>query len=127
MKQREEQDIVLKTLDLLHQLQPAQEFIASLRYQYLERGSLSRKQLQGLLQKALRHHEVPPNWSATIEAIIKKMPVREKAPASLQTPLYQTDADALHMVKFDLEKFTGHKQAQFLLKKIELHEQLTTS
>ncbi len=49
-------DVVLKLLELSHELRPESPFISSLLMQYRERGGLSKKQLEGLHSKASKRH-----------------------------------------------------------------------
>ena len=73
-------DVVMDVLVLLNQSNPSSVFITSLLTLYRERGSLSRKQLQGLVSKGKKAGSVPEPKLSTIEAIILKMPVRDKTP-----------------------------------------------
>ena len=65
-------DIVLDVLKAVLDAQPDSSFTRSLHHQYQERGGLSKKQLQGLLDKASRIPSIPEKKLATLEAIIKK-------------------------------------------------------
>ncbi|MEJ0080386.1 MAG: hypothetical protein WDM78_05400 [Puia sp.] len=58
---------------------PLSSFIISLYKQYQQRGSLSKKQLQGLYGKASKIENLAPGKLASIEAIIKRMPTRYKS------------------------------------------------
>jgi hypothetical protein len=57
---------------------PVSSFIISLYKQYQQRGSLSKKQLQGLHSKASTIRDLAPGKLAAVEAIIKRMPTRFK-------------------------------------------------
>ncbi len=81
-------DIIDKVLNACYQAMPYQLFVMSLMHQYEERGSLSKKQLQGLYLKAKDVDEIPPNWLSTLEAIIKKMPTKYKSEVPDSSPLY---------------------------------------
>ncbi len=66
---------------------PLSSFIISLYKQYQQRGSLSKKQLQGLYGKASKIENLPPGKLAAIEAIIKKMPTRYKSELPGPSPI----------------------------------------
>src|ERR1044071_6819817 len=70
---------------------PISSFIISLYKQYRERGSLSKKQLQGLYGKASKITDLPPGKLAALEAIIKRMPTRYKSELPTAKPLYEKD------------------------------------
>ena len=72
-------DIVMDVLKAVLEAQPQSSFTQSLLHQYQERGGLSKKQLQGLHSKASKLESLPPNKLATLEAIIKIKPTREKS------------------------------------------------
>ena len=74
-------DIIDKILDACYKHNPDALFIMSLMHQYEERGSLSKKQLEGLYLKAAKVTDLPPSWLATLEAEILKRPTRDKTPA----------------------------------------------
>lgn len=81
-KIRPDLDIVLDILKATLAAFPTSKFVESLLYQYQERGSLSKKQLEGLHHKASNVASLPPGKLATLEAIILKKPTRYKsAPA----------------------------------------------
>ena len=122
-------DVILDVLNLLHQSHPASSFIASLLAQYRERGSLSRKQLQGLLSKGMKSGTVPESKLSTIEAIILKMPVREKAPPSLSITIEEEKKDLLigEQLTQILAVFPSHKRALYLKAKYENNEPITTA
>lgn len=69
-------DIIDKILDACYRYNPDALFVMSLMHQYEERGSLSKKQLEGLYQKALKVPDMPVNWLATLQATINKMHTR---------------------------------------------------
>ena len=63
-------DIVLDILKAVLEAQPLSSFTQSLLHQYQERGGLSKKQLEGLYNKATKVKSIPPGKLATLEAII---------------------------------------------------------
>jgi len=76
-------DIVLDILKAVQAAQPLSSFTQSLLRQYQEIGGLSRKQLEGLLNKASGIPSIPSNKLATLEAIIlKNTVIRAEAAAT---------------------------------------------
>src|SRR4051812_27996284 len=72
-------DIVNEVLEACILAYPVSSFVISLYKQYMNRGSLSKKQLQGLHSKASSIADLAPAKLATLEALIKKMPNRYKS------------------------------------------------
>ena len=119
-------DIIGKILDALYAHNSDALFVMSLMHQYEERGSLSKKQLQGLYQKASRVKEIPANWLGTLEAIILKMPTRYKSIEEIiPSPIYQKDEEAGKQIAAILAKFPQHKRVLFLRSKYENNEILS--
>ena len=106
---------------------PVSSFVISLYKQYRERGSLSKKQLQGLHAKAMKVPEMPPGKLAAVEAIINKMPTRDKYDPPVPKPLYEKDEKSGTLIKAILEKFPEHKRVLFLQAKYENNEPLSTT
>ena len=124
-KQKPGIDIIAKILDALYRHNPDALFVMSLMHQYEERGSLSKKQLQGLYQKASTVEVIPSNWLGTLEAIILKMPTRYKsAEAITSSPIYQKDEEAGKRITAILAKYPQHKRVLFLRSKYENNEML---
>ncbi len=120
-------DIIAKILDALYAHNPDALFVMSLMHQYEERGSLSKKQLQGLLAKAQKVKEMPSSWLGTLEAIILKMPTRYKpVEPVVQSPIYQKDETAGCLIEAILAKYPGHKRVLFLKARFDNHETLGT-
>ncbi|MCW3088038.1 MAG: hypothetical protein JWQ78_1424 [Sediminibacterium sp.] len=118
-------DIIAKILDALYTHNPDALFVMSLMHQYEDRGSLSKKQLEGLHQKASKVKEVPESWLGTLEAIILKMPTRYKSAVEVTTPIYVKDAATGNLITAILEKYPQHKRVLFLRSKYENNELLT--
>lgn len=119
-------DVVKDILQLLQEARPADAFVQSIAKQYDERGSLSKKQLEGLHGKASRITSVPPAKLATLEAIIKKKLTRERsAPTTIATPLFQKDEEAGFLIDAVLAKAPQHKRVLFLKAKYDNNETLT--
>lgn len=118
-------DIIGKILDALYAHNPDALFVMSLMHQYEERGSLSKKQLEGLLAKARKAPTIPQQWLGTLEAIILKMPTRYKSAEPIQpTPIYQRDAAVGEMMDAILAKYPQHKRVLFLHAKYNNNEPL---
>ncbi len=122
---RPEIDIVNEVLEACILAYPVSAFVISLYKQYLQRGSLSKKQLQGLYAKALKIPELPPGKLATLEALIKKMATRFKSELPKNEPLYQKDEDTGAIIKAILEKYPQHKRVLFLKSKQDNNETLS--
>src|SRR3954468_19817327 len=58
---------------------PVSSFVISLYQQYQKRGYLTKKQLQGLHDKASKISDIAPGKLATLEALFKKRPTRLKS------------------------------------------------
>ena len=121
-------DIIAKILDALYTHNPDALFVMSLMHQYEERGSLSKKQLQGLLSKAQQVKDFPQNLLGTLEAIILKMPTREKSKETITTsPIYQKDEEIGNLIDTLLKKYPQHKTVLFLQSKYQNNQPLTTA
>ena len=121
-------DIIGKILDALYAHNPDALFVMSLMHQYEERGSLSKKQLEGLYQKAAKVPSISPSWLGTLEAIILKMPTRYKPVEPVEkTPIYQKEEETGKMIKAILEKYPQHKRVVFLKAKYENNEPLAAT
>lgn len=104
---------------------PVSSFIISLYKQYQQRGSLSKKQLQGLYDKASGIKDLAPGKLAGVEAIIKRMPTRFKSAIPENKPLYEKDEAVAEMLEIVLSKNPNHKRAIFLKAKYDNNETLT--
>ena len=120
-------DIIDKVLDACYKAGSKGIFIESLMHQYEERGSLSKKQLQGLYQKALKVKDMPANWLATLEATISKMSTRYKSPLTVTKVLDPKDNHAGELIAAILAKYPQHKRVLFLQSKYENKETLTAA
>ena len=116
--------------DILEQAEiafPESSFIKSLHQQYLNRGGLSKKQLEGLYQKAVKTNTIPVNKLSTLEAIILKKPTRYKSEKPGATPLYKKDERTGNMITSVLEKYPQHKRVLFFKTKYNNNEPLSPS
>jgi hypothetical protein len=122
-------DVIEKLLALCYAHNKHALFIMSLMHQYEERGSLSKKQLQGLLLKAQKIKEIPAHQIAAVEAIVLKMPTRDKTPVQKTTPANSEAetqiAAALAQTEQILAVYPSHKQVLLLRSKLMSHQSLT--
>jgi hypothetical protein len=118
-------DIINEVLEECIQAYPLSSFIISLYKQYQQRGSLSKKQLQGLYGKASNIENLPPGKLATIEAIIKRMPTRYKSELPEPTPLFEKEETTGQLIEEILAKFPQHKRVLFLKAKYDNNEILS--
>jgi hypothetical protein len=127
VNKRREIDIIDKVLDACYKEGSYSLFIMSLMHQYEEKGSLSKKQLQGLYKQAKDVPGMPPNWLTTIQAVILKMPTRYKSAAPENTPLFTKDEYPAKLIIPILDKYPQHKRVLFLSAKYNNNEVLTTA
>ncbi len=122
-------DVIDKLLSLCYTHNKDALFIMSLMHQYEERGSLSKKQLEGLLLKAQKIKEIPAHQIAAVEAIVLKMPTRDKTPVQKTTPaINEAQAQistALAQMDQILALYPAHKQVLLLKSKLSSHQSLT--
>ena len=120
--QKDRLDIINEVLEECILAYPVSSFIISLYKQYQQRGSLSKKQLQGLYGKASRIEGLPPGKLATIEAIIKRMPTRYKSELPEPTLLFEKEESTGRLIEEILKKYPQHKRVLFLKAKYENNE-----
>ena len=120
-------DIVLDILKAVLAAQPLSSFTQSLLYQYQERGGLSRKQMEGLFNKASKIQNIPTNKLATLNAIILKKPQRYKSEIPETKPLYSKDEETGKIIDDILVKYPLHKRVLFLKSKYENNEVLSAT
>lgn len=75
-------DVIDKVLEACYAADKDSLFIMSLMHQYEDRGFLTKKQIQGLHDIAKKQSEIPAGWIATLEAMIAKLPNRDKTPVT---------------------------------------------
>jgi hypothetical protein len=120
-------DIINEVLEECILAYPLSSFIISLYKQYQQRGSLSKKQLQGLYGKASKISQLAPGKLATIEAIIKRMPTRFKSELPEIKPLFEKDEATGLLISDILAKYPQHKRVLFLKAKYDNNEVFTVS
>ncbi len=127
-KKKPDIDVIDKVLDACYRAYPHSVFIQSLMHQYEERGSLSKKQLQGAYQKALKIEGLPTSWLATMEATILKMPNRFKSPVVLTKPPAPVKNEKVgEMITAILAKYPAHKRVLFLRSKHDHNDALSVA
>ena len=126
-KKKPEIDIVNEVLEACILAYPVSSFVISLYKQYQERGSLSKKQLQGLYGKAQKIKDLSPAKLATMEAVINKMPTRFKSEAPPPTAIYQKDESTGQMITDILARYPQHKRVLFLKAKYDNNEPLSSA
>lgn len=104
---------------------PLSSFIISIYKQYMQRGSLSKKQLQGLYSKASKIEGISPSKLGTLEAIMKKMPNRFKSELPAPAPMFEKDEAAGKLIAIILAKYPQHKRVLYLNAKYENNEVLS--
>ena len=126
-KKKEVLDIINIILEDCIMAYPMSSFIISLYKQYGQRGSLSKKQLQGLYGKASEINDMPPGKLAALESIIKKMPTRFKSELPEPKPLFEKDELAGQLLNDILAKYPEHKRALFIKSRYDNNEMLTAA
>lgn len=118
-------DIINDLLEECILAYPVSSFIISIYKQYQQRGSLSKKQLQGLYGKAEKVKDIPSGKLATLEAVIKKMPTRYKSDLPAAAPLFEKDTATGELIEAILEKYPQHKRVLFFKTKFDNNETLS--
>src|SRR5215212_5421918 len=121
-RKRVDVDIIKTVLLAVLEARPASSFVQSLLRQYEERGGLSKKQLEGLYNKAEQIESIPANLLATLEAEILKRPTRYKSSLPAGKPLYQKDEGTGQMIETILAKYPQHKRVLFFKSKYDNNE-----
>lgn len=118
-------DIVNELLEDCILAYPVSSFVISLYKQYQQRGSLSKKQLQGLHSKASKIPDASFSKLGTLEAIIKRMPTRYKSELPPPQPLFEKDKNAGILIETILAKYPQHKRVLYLKLKYDNNELLS--
>ena len=124
-KKSSDPDIINEVLEACILAYPVSSFIISIYQQYQKRGSLSKKQLQGLYGKASAIENISKAKLATLEAVIKKMPTRFKSELPETKPLYEKEKIAGELIDAILAKYPQHKRVLFLQSKYNNNEPLS--
>lgn len=105
---------------------PTSKFIESLLHQYQERGSLSKKQLEGLYSKATNVKTIAPGKLATLEAILLKMPNRYKSAVPVSIASISKDTLLETQLTEILAKYPQHKRVLFIKLKFDNNEAISS-
>ena len=103
-------DIVAQIITAVLAAKPDDAFCKSIYQQYMERGGLSKKQLEGLHGKAGRIKEISSAKLATLEAIIKKKHVTQRSEVTITKVEIEIDTESEKMIDTILEKYPQHKR-----------------
>jgi hypothetical protein len=120
-------DIVNEILEECIVAYPISSFVISLYKQYQQRGSLSKKQLEGIYAKSAQIKNISPSKLATLEALIKKMPTRYKSDVSAPAAAFEKDVIVGEMIDAILAKRPEHKTVMLLKIKYDRNEVLTAT
>lgn len=124
-KKSSDVDIINEVLEACIMAYPVSSFIISIYQQYQKRGSLSKKQLQGLLGKASDIKDYSRAKLATLEAVIKKMPTRFKSELPENKPMYKKEKATGELIETILAKYPQHKRVLFLQSKYNNNQPLS--
>lgn len=127
MQNKPKLDIINMLLEDCIMAFPISSFVISIYQQYQRRGWLSKKQLQGLYDKAAKINGVLPGRLAALESIIKKMPTREKSELPENTPMFVKDEASGKLIEDILTKYPQHKRVLFLKAKYDNNEPLSAT
>ncbi len=112
-------DIINKVLEACYAVDKDSLFLMSLMHQYEDRGWLTKKQLEGLYDKAKKIIDIQPGWLATIEAMIAKLPTRDKSPITKTfTPVVENEITTQQLTAI-LLKYPQHKAVLLLQSKFQ--------
>lgn len=125
IQRKKEVDIINEILEECILAYPVSSFVISLYKQYMQRGSLSKKQLQGIHSKASKIDHIIPGKLATLEAVIKKMPTRFKSDIPENKPMHEKDEAAGKFIEVILSKYPMHKRVLYLKSKFNNNEILS--
>ena len=121
-------DVIDKLLEACYQHNKDALFVMSLMHQYEERGSLSKKQLEGLLLKAKKAQDIPAGLIAGVEAIVLKMPTRDKTPVEETKNREQESGEKWNeLLKQILEKYPQHKRLLFLKAQLDQRKNVSAA
>lgn len=120
-------NVIFDVLKQVLTVYPTSVFINSLMRQYQERGSLSKKQLEGLYQKASGIKTISHGKLATIQAIILKKHTNHRSVATKPVIVEETDTVSVQMISDILLKYPQHKRVLFFKMKQDKKEILSAT
>ena len=106
---------------------PDSGFVNSLYQQYCNRGGLSKKQMEGLHSKAGKTESISQSKLATLEALIKQKPTRERAAATIQIAKPTKNEAAGKILQAILARYPQHKRVLFLQSKYDNNENISAT
>lgn len=118
-------DVISDVLAAAVRAYPESDFVQSLSHQYLVRGSLSKRQLEGLYKKAERLSSIPPGKLATLEAIILKRHKKYKSEAPASMPVTESNEASTAMVEEILARYPQHRRVLFFQAKLNNRQTLS--
>jgi hypothetical protein len=118
-------DVIMDVLKQAQAVYPSSTFINSLMQQYQERGSLSKKQLEGLYHKASGIKTIVPGKLATVQAIILKKHSKHRSSISVPIKVEAEDTTTINLVSEILMKYPQHKRVLFFKLKFDKKESLS--
>ena len=120
-----EVNIVYDLLLALMKAKPGSGFIKSLHQQYCERGGLSKKQLEGLYDIGIKTEGIAEGKLATLAAIIKKRPTRDKDEIKKEPIVLPAKDESIgKTMDAILQKYPQHKRVVFLKSKFDNNQPL---
>ncbi len=126
-KKKDGPDIIDKILASCYNHNKDALFTMSLMHQYESRGWLTKKQLQGLHNKASKISDLPTGLLATLEATINKMPNRDKTPINASNKTPKTNTSVIHWIETILLKYPQHKTVIALQAKLKKEKELSAA
>lgn len=120
-------DVISDILAAALKRYPASDFVQNLSHQYLVKGGLSKRQLEGLYNKAEKIEGLAPGKLATLEAIILKRHKKYKSALPAATPLFKKDESSAAMIDAILANYPQHKRVLFFAAKLENNELLSAT
>ena len=117
-------DVINRLLEDCILAYPVSSFIIGIYQQYQKRGWLTKRQLQGLYEKASQIEGMAPEKPAALEAIIRKMPNRHRSELPEIKPLYEKDESVGETIDAILAKYPQHKRVLFFQSNYLNNEQL---
>jgi 3-hydroxyacyl-CoA dehydrogenase len=127
IKKNSDIDIIFDILKAVLSAQPQSTFMQSITHQYMERGSLSKKQLEGLYSKAQKLGTIPAGKMATLEAVILKKHSKHRSEKPGNKPMFVKDEKAGKLIEEILQQYPQHKRVVFLKAKYDNNDVITAA
>lgn len=120
-------DVISDILSAALKWYPDSDFVQNLSHQYLVKGGLSKRQLEGLYKKAERIAGLAPGKLATLEAIILKRHKKYRSTLPDNEPLFKKDETSAQLIDDILRKYPQHKRVLFFQAKVTNNESLSAT